>query len=102
MNNELTSAFREFHARSPQVFVGLKSLALIAKKRGATRYGIKALIEVYRWNVLAKTDDPEFKINNNHAPFYARLLMREVPELDGFFETRMQTEGFFDGESNGF
>jgi len=34
------------------------------------------------------TTDPVFKINNNHAPYYARYLMDMNPELRGFFNIR--------------
>ena len=34
------------------------------------------------------TPDPVFKLNNNHRAFYARLLMAQEAELEGFFEVR--------------
>ncbi len=37
-----------------------------------------------------QTDDPtsEFRLNNDYRALYARQLMDNEPELDGFFETR--------------
>jgi hypothetical protein len=49
---------------------------------------MKMLFEVFRWEVLVSTNDPEFKINNNYAPYYARLIMQEHPEFGEIFETR--------------
>lgn len=30
----------------------------------------------------------EYKINNNHTPYFARHFMYEYPQYKGFFETR--------------
>ena len=35
-----------------------------------------------------QTTGDDFKINNDFTAHYARLLMREHPALEGFFETR--------------
>jgi hypothetical protein len=37
---------------------------------------------------MIETADEDFKINNNHRAYYARLWMREHPQYDGFFRTR--------------
>jgi hypothetical protein len=48
------------------------------------------LLEVLRWNYYMKTDDPnsDFKINNNYAPYYARLLIEKHPEWSDLFQLR--------------
>jgi len=36
-----------------------------------------------------ETQDPDgWKLNNNYTSRYARLVMDECPDLDGFFNTR--------------
>lgn len=94
--------FEAFHAANPKVYEGLKRLAVAMRRRGFETYGMKALIEVFRWQTATPTADPEFKINNNHAPYYARLLMKQVTELRGFFEVREvgKVRGKIDGEKN--
>ena len=82
--------FKRFHDLNPQVFNELVELALKMKRSGRERYGINSLIEVVRWHKNLNTHDDEFKINNNYAPFYSRLIMLKVPELDGFFNVREQ------------
>jgi len=57
------------------------------KKVGAKKYGIKALFEILRYNALLQSDT-KFELNNNLAPYYARLLMKNEPKLKGFFRTR--------------
>jgi hypothetical protein len=58
--------------------------------RGRGKIGIKMLFEVLRWNYYMTTSDPnsDFKINNNYAPYYARLILERHPEWDGIFELR--------------
>lgn len=83
-----TKKFEEFHAKNPQVYHELLSLARQAVHRGRKKIGIKMLFEVVRWNRTIGTTDPDFKLNNNYHSQYARLLMQENPELAGLFETR--------------
>lgn len=65
----------------------LKVLAFRLKRVGVSSYGMKALFEILRYNALL-TNDSEFKVNNSYSPHYARLLMKNEPELAGFFKIR--------------
>ena len=79
-----------FHANNPQVGEELRRMALNLKARGRSHYGMRALIEVLRFNRAIDTSDPDYKLNNNYTPFYARWLMDTEPALEGFFEIRSQ------------
>lgn len=82
--------FEEFHRLNPQVYTALESMTREMVNRGRRKIGIKMLFEVLRWNYYMETDDPnsDFKINNNYAPYYSRLLLERHPEWDGIFELR--------------
>ena len=82
--------FDEFHRLNPQVADILEDMADELISRGRNRVGIKMLMEVLRWNYQMKTDDPnsDFKINNNYAPYYARLLIERNPTWADVFELR--------------
>ena len=82
--------FDEFHRLNPQVADILEDMADELISRGRNRVGIKMLMEVLRWNYQMKTDDPnsDFKINNNYAPYYARLLIERNPKWADVFELR--------------
>jgi hypothetical protein len=86
----LAEQFLDFHVQNPEVYVELRTLALQMRRRGVEQYGIGGLFEVLRWHRRMQTVDQasEFKLNNNYRSFYARLLMDNEPELDGFFELR--------------
>ena len=83
----LQECFNAFNKRNPHVYDKLKTLALRLKRVGASRYGMKALFEIIRYNALLQSDQ-KFRLSNSHAPYYARLLMKQEPELAGFFTVK--------------
>ena len=85
----IAERFEAFHAANPHVAALLAEMALTLRRAGRSRYGIKALVEALRFQYAVQTRaDDGFKINNDFTAHYARLLMREHPALEGFFETR--------------
>ena len=93
-DSRLYQQFLQVHRENAHVYGELLALALQVRRRGFSHYGIGGLFEVLRWHRALSTSDTEFKLNNNHRAFYARLMMREEPELSGFFQLREQ--GFTD------
>lgn len=83
-------AFWAFHHSNPHVYAKLAHLALQLRRSGVTRWGIKALWEVCRYELAIRTSASarSFRLNNNYTAYYARLLMERNAELRGFFETR--------------
>ncbi len=80
--------FQEFHNANPRVYVELVKLARMLQGKGREHYGIGALFEVVRFHRAIQTTDALFKLNNNYRSRYARLIMGQEIDLDGFFETR--------------
>lgn len=87
-DNLIAKSFEEFHAANPNVYTLLVSLARDVKRRGFKRYSMKAIWERARWHHLIDKGNHDFKLNNNYHAFYARLIMRQEPDLVEFFETR--------------
>ena len=84
----LDETFEEFHERNPHIYHRLVEYALMVKRAGR-KIGMKALFERLRWDYMIQTRfKGDYKLNNNYTSRYARLLMEQEPELDGFFETR--------------
>lgn len=77
-----------FHRENPHVLQELETLCRRVRRMGRRRWGITAAFEVVRYNGAVTTSGKPYKLNNNYRPIYARWLMRDVPELRGFFETR--------------
>ncbi len=83
----IAERFELFHEANPYVFRELVRRALALREVGVKRWGLKALWEVMRYDRLIATGK-EWKLNNDFTAHYARLIMAEVSELRGFFQTR--------------
>ncbi len=80
--------FADFHRRNPHVYRNLVRLALDDAARGRRR-GVAALFEILRYAYESTDRDPaEYKLNNDFASRYARLIMQTEPRLAGHFNTR--------------
>ena len=91
-SSKLERAFWKFHEANPHVYGVLVKLARewIAA-RGKRKLGMVMLFQRARWEIdLHSHDEHGFKINNNHVPFYARLIMEQEPDLAGVFNLRQQ------------
>jgi hypothetical protein len=84
----ISARFAEFHRENPRVYDELVRLARRGRQAGRTKMGINQLFEVLRWNVSLTTRGEDFKLNNNYAPHYARLIMDRERDLAGIFELR--------------
>lgn len=86
---DLDARFQEYHRRNPRVYRLFKQYAFQVLRAGRNHYGAKAIFERIRWYLMFETNDPEgFKVNNSYVSRYVRMLVREHPEFEGFFETR--------------
>ena len=75
-------AWKQFHEENPHVYALFKRFAAEAKAR-RDRFSARVIWERMRWYTSIETAD-DYKLNNNHAPYYARLLMLEDPAYEGF------------------
>lgn len=84
------SRFLEFHRKNPKVYALLVEYARRAKQRGYRTYGIGALWEIVRWDkhTLFTVGSDQWRMNNNFRSRYARLIMQQEPDLEGFFHLR--------------
>lgn len=98
--SKLEASFWEFHLANPEVYSTLVRLAESARRCGVRKIGIGALFERLRWEMALQTDGGEFKLNNNHRAFYARMLMENEPQLAGLFALRKQKVQSSIGPSN--
>ncbi|CAK9072620.1 Translational regulator CsrA [Durusdinium trenchii] len=86
--NEIYEAFLEFHRQHPGVYWEFVQMAEAIRANHA-RYSARTIMEVIRWHRDLGSQGGEFKINNNHIPYYARLAMLRRPtRLAGLFELR--------------
>lgn len=74
---------------NPKVFALFERFALQAARR-QRQFGMKALAERVRWEVMAKweKDEEGFRINNSHTAYLGRMLVQKHPHLAEFIEFR--------------
>ena len=87
LNNRIVDEFLLFHREQPRVYRLFEHFAYEALNAGQRHYGSKAIFERIRWHMEVERKE-EFKVNNNYASGYARLLMIQNKAFDGFFELR--------------
>jgi hypothetical protein len=80
--------FEAFHTQNPQVYQALRQISLQMRGRGVQHFGMKALFELLRFDFAMQTRGEDYKLCNSYTSRYARLLMEQEPELQGFFSTR--------------
>ena len=90
--SKLETQFWQFHFDNPTVYrLLVKYARQYRERRGPDiKLGIKALYERVRWDVAMETTDEDFKLNNNHHAYYARLIMRDEDGLANIFRLRKQ------------
>lgn len=91
-----SESFEEYRKRNPGVETLLYELALreLAKlKNGRRHLSMKHLWEIARLHYANIPGGREFKYSNDHTPDYARLLMRQHPDLAGVFVTKTRRKG---------
>lgn len=88
MDNQ--TQFEKFHENNPAIYEMFWRFAHEVIDRGYKKYSADAIMHRVRWETNIVTDSNQFKINNNHVAFYARLFMKDNPAHAAFFETRTQ------------
>lgn len=79
--------FHNYHSQNPHIWEAFKKYAFEAKEKGFTSYSANGIFEIIRWHTDIRARDT-YKVNNNFRPDYARKMMREFPEFEGFFKVR--------------
>jgi len=86
--SKLDLAFAQYHAHNPQIYQLFKQFAFKVKNAGFKKYSARTIFHRIRWHIEVDTKGDPFKINNNFSSRYARMLIDEFPEFEGFFELR--------------
>ena len=81
--------FERFHEANPAVYAAIVSSARSYRRQtGRTTCGMSLLFGRVRWVLALATDEDDPGLNDHYAPYYARLIMAQEPDLAEMFETR--------------
>ena len=92
VETHISDDFFSYHNSHPDIYRLFQQYAYELKMSGRKHYGSKAIMERIRWHMEIERRE-DFKINNNYASCYARLLMLQNPDFRSFFETRGRING---------
>lgn len=79
--------FNQYDKENPTIWPLFVHYSSMAKQKGFTSYGAKAIFEAIRFDTPPNNGKP-FKVNNNFTADYARKMESEFPEFKNFFEKR--------------
>ena len=80
--------FFQFHRENPHVYEHFKRYAFAAIDANRGRFGVWMIWNRMRWYERFETTDEDWKLNNNHTPYYGRMFLCDHPQHAGFFELR--------------
>lgn len=85
---DMPEKFHEWLVDNHHVYYAFVKEAFKVKGAGFKHYSARTIIHVLRHHSAISETGGEWKINNNYSPYLARLVMREYPEFEGFFDLR--------------
>lgn len=83
--NKREEAFIDFHEDNPEVYELFDQFCRDYISKGKTKISAAMIINRIRWEKEVMTSDDEFKISNNHQPYYAREWVKKNPQYKSFF-----------------
>ncbi len=85
---QMRKQFLEFHENNPHVLKRIIGMTHELKDEGHSKVGMQMIFEVLRWQAMLRTIANDYKLNNDYAAFYSRLIMETNPDLDGIYMIR--------------
>jgi hypothetical protein len=86
--------FEEFHRRNPEVYREIRRRCDELIRAGVRRFGMRLVWERMRWDHAVQTQGEPWKLNDHYIAHYARLAIRDLPELGKVLELRaLRSEG---------
>lgn len=85
MNTNSIESFEKFDRENPVVWRLFVRFANEARNHSHNKFSGYLIINRIRWETTIVSKDEDFKISNNHIPFYTRKMMAFHPEFKGFF-----------------
>lgn len=76
--------FLEFYRTHPEVYDQFLKKTREAKQKRRSGVGSRMIWELVRWELWEMARN----LNNNHAPYYSRLVMERNKDLQGIFQIR--------------
>ncbi len=89
--------FEKHDLKNPDIYKLFCKFAFLAAKR-RKYYSAKIIFHRIRWHTQIEEGHSDFKIDDGWISHYARKFMKEYPEHENFFQTRVINGGYFTDE----
>ena len=80
--------FIEWLQENEHIWVAFRDEALKMTRMGYSHYSSQTIFEYLRHHSAISENTDEYKLNNSHTPYLARLFAMAYPEHAGLFEYR--------------
>jgi len=88
IDKELLKKFKAYHEKNPHIFREFKRYAT-EMRQVRSKSSAWLIVNRIRWDKdIHSNADEEFKIANEYIALYARLLIHNSPEFEGFFNLK--------------
>lgn len=84
-NRKRFENWKQFHRDNRIIFRLFYRFAYQALDSGRKRFSARMIGERIRWYTAVETSDPDYKINDHHWPYYARLMAGLDDRFEDFF-----------------
>ena len=85
----LMNRFNNFNRDNPEVYELFKRFTFQAINKGHTKLSAWMIANRIRWETQIETVNDDYKISNDYIALYSRKFMKDHPEHDGFFKTKL-------------
>jgi hypothetical protein len=96
---EFPNDFLEWIPNNLHVFDAFVTEAIKVRNKGFKHYSARTIIHVLRHHSAIAETGSEWKINNNHSPYLARLFDLVYPDKAGLFEYRATSKAYIDAHN---
>lgn len=88
-DQSIEARFARFHEANPHVYDAICACVALAWRHGVRKGSMRNIYEKLRWDhYIATKGEEQWVLNDHYVPMYARKVMDEHPEWEGFFELR--------------
>jgi hypothetical protein len=85
---QFTTEFMDWLPNNLHVWDAFVEEAMKIRRRGYKHYSARTIVHVLRHHSAISEKGSEWKINNNHSPYLARLFDLMIPGFAGMWEYR--------------
>ena len=85
-DKKLLAKFKAFHEKNPDIYDMFYRFTVDARNANREYFSHWMIAQRIRWYTTVETTGKEFKLSNDYIALYARLVIWQNPQWEGFFK----------------